>query len=586
MLIPVTGICQDLFVPEKITDGSVFSQIDMQYELGNLTYDEALQQKFYVAFEPSKAHALFIPDGRQPATRCLTPLFAELLHAGENLSSVVRNELEAYMDSACRPIQATEFTYTTDSGRFMIHYDTTGSPHAVPRADSNGSGIPDFIEHAAFAADSTWNHLVGTLGFVDPVIDVSEPYEIKFRDLGQDNYGYTCIKGIESTTFMILHHNYEEFSENNHPQGNQVGALYASIAHEFKHASQYATNLWRGEAGSLAWSEMDATMIEDIIFRNVNDNLHFLRSVANPTVPSFSSIFGNPGNSIPVAYNHFTWLLYFAEKLGMEFWVDVWDQFVDEPEKEFLEAVRESLITYDTTLDAEHLENLVWHLASGPGNSGRNFGFKNREIYPDPNYNWQFRDLPDSTAFQSPIQPLAAHFIMIEPGLYEAGNPEVTVTVNEESAGIGLAGFFRDGSIQFLSLMGDEIRSDIQTRWTWDELDKIGVVITHLGNKGEDSIRYRLSAGSIVPDQIALFQNYPNPFNPETVIQFYLDRSQQVRIEIYDVIGRRVQTLTDQVFPQGHSDVRFRGTDLASGIYIYRLVTEDQNLSKKMLLLK
>ncbi len=585
-LIPLTVLCQDLIEVNTITSESVFYQIEMEYKKGNLTYEEALQQKFYVAFDPSRAHSAFIPEGKETTTRCLTPLFAEFQNAGDDLAADVRSELKSYIDTVCSELSPTRYSHTTKSGKFIIHYDTAGSRHAVPKADSNGSGIPDFIEYTAFAIDSTWNHLIGTLGFEDPVIRETEPYEIRFRDLGKNNYGYTCIKGIESTTFMILHHNYKNFPPNNHPEGNQAGALYASIAHEFKHASQYATNLWRGEAGSLAWSEMDATMTEDIVFEDVNDNLHFLRSAANPSSASFASIFGSPGNSIPVAYNHFTWKLYFAEKFGMEFWVDVWNQFIEDPEKIFLDAVRESLAQYHTTFEDEHLENLAWHLATGTANSGRDFGFKNREMYPDPNYNWQFRELPDSTSFQSPVQPLAANFIMIEPGTFETGNPAISVRTDEESAGIGLVGFFRDGSIQYLSLVNNDFRADIQTRWTWEELNKVGVVIVHMDAEMEDPIRYRLSAESIIPEQIALYQNYPNPFNPETIIQFYLDRSQQVRIDVYDVIGRKVKTLTDQVYPQGHSNVRFRGTDLASGVYIYRLISDEQSLSKKMLLLK
>jgi hypothetical protein len=585
-LIPFQVFSQDFIRTDEISAESVFQQIDLELIKGNLTPEEALAQKFYVAFDPVRALPSFLPEDKQPITRCLTPLFAEFLNTSDELSPEMRNELNSYIDRACRILPPAKFSHTSDSGKFIIHYDTTGSPHAVPGRDSNGNGIPDFIEQTAFAIDSTWNHLIGTLGFIDPVGDDSSPYEIKFRDLGDNNYGYTCIKGIESTTFMILHHNYEDFPGNNHPEGNQTGALYASVAHEFKHASQYATNLWRGDAGSMAWSEMDATMIEDIVFEDVNDNLHFLRSAANPAVPSFSSIFGNPGNSIPVAYNHFTWKLFFAEKFGMDYWVDVWNQFVDEPEKNFLIAMRESLSLYNTTLETEHLENLAWHLASGSENSGRDFGFKNREIYPNPNYNWTFRELPDSTAFQSPLQPLAANFILIEPGTFEVGNPAVSVRTDEESAGIGLLGFFRDGSIQFISLIDNDFRPEIQTRWTWEELERVGVIIVHMDEALEDPIRYLMKAESIVPEQIALYQNYPNPFNPETVIQFYLDRSQQVRIDIFDVIGRRVKTLTDQVFPQGHSDVRFNGADLASGVYLYRLVTDDQTLSKKMLLIK
>jgi hypothetical protein len=282
-------------------------------------------------------------------------------------------------------------------------------------------GIPDYVLKTAFAMDSTWNHLIGTLGFEDPVINPATPYEIRYRDLGIDTYGYTCQDFASANTFVILHNNFEGFIENNHPEGNQAGALYATSAHEFKHASQFATNRWRKPAGSTSWIEMDATMIEDIIFGDVHDNLQFLRADNDPSSPGSNTIFGNPENPVPVAYNHFTWKLYFAEKLGMEFWSDVWSRFRSNSEKPFIEAMEESLELFNTSFGQEHVESLAWHLASGPSHSATEFGFKNRGLYPNPNFKRVFYQLPDSSTGSNSLQHLAANFVLVQPALSGSG---------------------------------------------------------------------------------------------------------------------------------------------------------------------
>jgi hypothetical protein len=88
------------------------------------------------------------------------------------------------------------------------------------------------------------------------------------------------------------------------------------------------------------------------------------------------------------------------------------------------------------------------------------------------------------------------------------------------------------------------------------------------------------------PPNFALEQNSPNPFNPETSISFALDVRQYVRLVVYDLLGREVARLRDGSIEAGYHTVRFRANDMASGVYIYRLETPGQVLTKKMILLK
>jgi len=98
-------------------------------------------------------------------------------------------------------------------------------------------------------------------------------------------------------------------------------------------------------------------------------------------------------------------------------------------------------------------------------------------------------------------------------------------------------------------------------------------------------------SGAELPDRCRLYQNYPNPFNPTTLIEFDLPRRSYVRIDIYDIIGRRVRTLGDSEFAAGLHQVEWCGDDysgkrVAGGVYFYRLTTAEGTETRKMMLLK
>lgn len=84
----------------------------------------------------------------------------------------------------------------------------------------------------------------------------------------------------------------------------------------------------------------------------------------------------------------------------------------------------------------------------------------------------------------------------------------------------------------------------------------------------------------------SLMQNFPNPFNPVTTIRFQMPYSQKVELKIYDVLGREVKELFNDIAPAGVITIEFNAGDLASGVYIYRLKTENFMDSKKLILLK
>jgi predicted acyl esterase len=89
-----------------------------------------------------------------------------------------------------------------------------------------------------------------------------------------------------------------------------------------------------------------------------------------------------------------------------------------------------------------------------------------------------------------------------------------------------------------------------------------------------------------VPEKFNLAQNYPNPFNPTTDIEYAVLTAGHVSLKIFDVLGREITSLVDDVQQAGSYKATFNASNLASGIYFYRLITNETVQTKKMMLLK
>jgi hypothetical protein len=89
-----------------------------------------------------------------------------------------------------------------------------------------------------------------------------------------------------------------------------------------------------------------------------------------------------------------------------------------------------------------------------------------------------------------------------------------------------------------------------------------------------------------VPESFALHQNYPNPFNPRTTISFDVAQPTEVRLKVFDILGREVATLVDGDLASGFHHVVFDASRLASGMYIYRIEMGDYRGFRTMVLIR
>jgi photosystem II stability/assembly factor-like uncharacterized protein len=128
-----------------------------------------------------------------------------------------------------------------------------------------------------------------------------------------------------------------------------------------------------------------------------------------------------------------------------------------------------------------------------------------------------------------------------------------------------------------------------------EEISSASIVKSHnLPGDGEiviaartgGSLQIRVSTGSQTPTQFALKQNYPNPFNPATAIGFDVPGKSHVSLVIYDILGKEVKTLAEGEYDAGSYTVNADFSNLASGIYLYRLTSGSFTDAKKLVVIK
>lgn len=103
--------------------------------------------------------------------------------------------------------------------------------------------------------------------------------------------------------------------------------------------------------------------------------------------------------------------------------------------------------------------------------------------------------------------------------------------------------------------------------------------------RNDDVIGINAVSG-IVPSGFELYQNYPNPFNPSTKIKFDLKNNSSVKLSVFDISGKIVNVLVNGDLKSGSYEYTWNATELASGIYFYRIETNNSSISKSMLFVK
>jgi hypothetical protein len=559
-----TAACAALFslgTQAQSSYGEVQRVVD-QFNDGVITVDQAYT-KIQNVYSDGRIH------------KCKTPL-----HMFEHTYKSSINP-ELLRDQTRTSFKSAAALYTSPSGKFEFTYETTGT-NAVPTADGNSNGVPDFVEAAAISADSSYAYLVVTLGYTDPIPN-GTTYEVSFLDMNNYGYAETYSNPGGPVSRIVLENDFVGFPDNDDPDGNQLGAVRATMAHEFKHAIQFEEE----NSDAFDWAEMDATLAEETVYDVVNDYYNYLGGSAD--------VFGNPGTTvIPGSYEDVTWALFFHERYGSDFWPDAWDRIKNEGNTTtFLEAIEDEITSRGDTYTQALLELYAWHFAAGSYSNG-NFGFDESSFYPTPSAQSNVTVVDDQFSNTINLGRFAAHMTNVVPPGTQTGTASVLVDTDDPDISLAVIAFFDNGTVSFEFAEEDGGFQVVSKGWQWEDIERLGVIVLNKDKSLSSSFQLRISdtfttsirVDNTMPTATELKQNYPNPFNPSTTIPVSISEFQRVKIDIYDMAGRLVQSVFDGNLGNGNYAIPVNMERFASGVYMYRLQTNDAVQIKRMTLVK
>jgi|GEM_PF-468410 len=166
------------------------------------------------------------------------------------------------------------------------------------------------------------------------------------------------------------------------------------------------------------------------------------------------------------------------------------------------------------------------------------------------------------------------------------GKAEVRYYIHNEDYSYNFANILTDNQNGFYELF-NSINFAVNTTPSLTRLNLFDVYVD-MGDPivVPDSLTSVESIGDGLPTSFALSQNYPNPFNPSTTIEFAIPKNSEVKIVVYDILGRTVKELVNDMFNPGFYRVNFNASQLASGVYFYRIQAGDYIDVKKLMLMK
>ena len=280
-------------------------------------------------------------------------------------------------DSSLRPVQHKKFT--SASGFFCIHYDTTGK-NAVELTDENFNGIPDYVDSAAFYFDYAYTVEIDSMKYTIPATDSglggSNAYDVYLLDLGNGyyedvTYGFTTrerelegnTKYPKYTSFITIDNNFSSrdsmllITDKKKPTYNETGiaALKITAAHEFHHAIQF---MYGEDYDTPSLNEMTSTYMEYRLFPATTDYIQFVRNLFNNMN---RYIFGNGNASNGYRYAIFGQYLqkYYGDELLKKMWENVSAGYSG------YDALERAFVSYNSSLATEWSNFIPWLYYTG-----------------------------------------------------------------------------------------------------------------------------------------------------------------------------------------------------------------------------
>lgn len=410
-----------LMFTSAILPAAASDQIQRDLASGVISADEATILSAIALAHPGQLPSRYAHVTMQPV-KCATDLMQQAFLAvleNPDLSLKYRGILES------RPV--TDTTYDSPLGYFRLHYDTSGA-HAVPAGDTNSNGVPDHIERAADLADSVWLLEVGDLGYPAPPSDGTlgggeNIYDIYFQAMQE--YGYTSPETAgpepwdDYSSHMVVNTTFQTAGPNDDPEGQIMGALKVTLAHEFYHAIQYSYNVFADSY----FMEMCSTWMEEFAYPMVNDNYQYLPRYFDEPQDGFK----HDGTH---KYGSFIWPEFLEENFEAALMHDMWNHC---KYNSAYNAMAHVLDTLGTSFNKQFARFLSWNFLTG--SRGAVGHYLDAADYPEVHIMRTHTVIPDSNYYSvEPPEAMASNYIVVEnpgsiPGIFTFemdGDPLVT----------------------------------------------------------------------------------------------------------------------------------------------------------------
>ncbi len=535
-------------------------------------------------------------------TKCGVPVLKQLAEASADLDEKTKRQLgelgivtERSIAGFGRP-EGLEWHY--DAGIFRIHYTLVGR-HAVDSTDTDGDGIPDFVELMAATAEKSFEVEIGSLGFSRPPSDRwysdnggTDAYDIYLMDIGETLYGYTQMEHLADymsgdnefsdaeeeyalTSYIAMNSDYSTFP------CEESACVEVTLAHEFFHAVQFGYDAW-DEVWLL---ESSAVWIEDEVFDEINDNYYYLDLwMKQPHVAL-------DHDRSPHWYGSWIFFRYLSEHLGGPATVrKIFERSVTDISRHSAKnsirsidrVLRDRGTSFREALNGMAVANHLLTSDSDAGDYRYEEGDEYRQYGIEPRLSRSVA-LSGSGAIVeytgSQLMQNAAHYIgfTVPEGAVRLTFESLVDTIRFNVNGIPESGdsfsVYRARGSTVIPIAGGTDRFTV-------------AIVTDTLPHADYHYRLDIDTDVVIPTTIALSPNFPNPFNNTTTVRFFLPTWEEISLSVVDLGGREVKRVSLRDIQAGYNEVTLEARDLPSGPYLIKLDGETETVARKMMLIK
>lgn len=468
-------------------------------------------------------------------------------------------------------------SYVSSSGAFKIHYTRSGID-AVPAADADQNGVPDFVEETAAAYELSFEVQVNELGYDAPPDDDGTDgpeYDVYIQDLGPSFYGYTQGEaGVPETpqrdlrSYIVIDNDFEDGHFTPGIDGSRVTA-----AHEYFHAVQFGYRTFNNSDEPFYY-EMCSVWMEDVLYDDINDYYQYLPSYFRKTNVPFNK-FDLSRSFGQAVWNHFIVKKYDRADMIRTSWE------LMRAETSAMAAIQESLSRIGGTFSNDFVEFGFWNYFTGSRADSIRF-YKESAAYSEVLIDDAFLFTADTTVIDSSLSLTHKYYEVTVP---EAG--AYSITGDFEDPGKWLVGVITvaPGGDTNLFTVNPIIGQNLGT------LPAFSTVVIIPSNlqilEGADrsllsserlTFRFNLMQGALAETaDRGVMDIYPNPFRPglhdEQWFIFNIEPNRVTEVRIFSADGRLIRF---ERLPVNTSFFAWDGRDddnapVASGVYLVQM---------------